>query len=84
MLRILAVLVVATACASSASPVAKTARAPDVSSRAASRLAAENAETRARLAPPFGRSAGVRRVTEATEVAVPAAPAVLAAAERDE
>jgi hypothetical protein len=84
MLRPLLLLVAVSACASSAPGVR--ASAPSVALHAPSArsdaLASDAQNDHARLAPPFGGTAGVRRVSETLDAVSDANPGAVAAAER--
>jgi hypothetical protein len=81
MLRALSVFLFVSACTPATSLVRENARAPLAHSEAPTNVAASLREPReSRLAPPFGRASGVRRVSAPSE---PAQPAVLAAADQD-
>jgi len=86
MLRVASLLVFVSACASSA-PNQKTIQSiPDASSAplGAGSPVTGRAERASRLAPPFGTSAGVRRVSEPSvaDTRTVTAPDVLASVER--
>lgn len=86
MLRVVSLLVFVSACASSAPNQKTMPSVPDA--RRAPLVAvspvADHAERASRLAPPFGPSAGVRRVSKPSvaDTRTVAAPDVLAAVER--
>lgn len=86
MLRPLLVLVAVSACASSSPGVRTSASSvshndPASQRRSSSASAAPN-EHGARLAPPFGGTAGVRRIGTTTDTVSDAAPDIVAAADR--
>lgn len=84
MLRLLLVLVAVSACASSSPGVRTSATSGSHRDQASERRSASAApnEHGARLAPPFGGTAGVRRIGTTTDAVSDAIPDIVAAAER--
>ena len=82
--RVLTVFVFVSACVPAASPVRESVQAKVARSEPRANVAAAlRASHTSRLAPPFGRSSGVRRIRDTNEPAPPAVPAALAAADQD-